>query len=206
MHQRNQVAWLILDATQFRAAWRLVMPWRPMILRYRLRALMPLLFAWRHSRTLEGLAGKCGISEQGLRETFNRYNDSVSAGREDWLGKLAPSVVPLGSGPYYAINCSPESKGFPPLSLTLGGLLVDERTGQVRGAERPMIEGLYAAGRVAVGMPSNFLVSGLSLADCVFSGRRAGRTAALGEAFDPARVETSEHGDTPSTQPMRRTA
>jgi 3-oxo-5alpha-steroid 4-dehydrogenase len=38
--------------------------------------------------------------------------------------------------------------------------------------------GLYAAGRTAVGICSNSYVSGLSLADCVFSGRRAGRSAA----------------------------
>ena len=175
--QPDHVAWLILDSAQFRAAWRQVMPWRPMILRYRARALMPLMFAWRRSRTLEKLASKCGIRPDGLRNTVDRYNECVLRKREDWLGKLAPNTLPLGTGPYYAINCSPHSKAFPPLSLTLGGLMIDERTGQVRGVGRPLIDGLYAAGRVAIGMPSNFLVSGLSLADCVFSGRRAGRSA-----------------------------
>ena len=34
----------------------------------------------------------------------------------------------------------------------------------------------------AVGIWPNSYVSGLSLADCVFSGRRAGRHAATGEA------------------------
>ena len=38
--------------------------------------------------------------------------------------------------------------------------------------------GLYAAGRNAVGICSNSYVSGLSLSDCIFSGRRAGRHAA----------------------------
>jgi len=38
-----------------------------------------------------------------------------------------------------------------------------------------VVPGLYAAGRTAVGICSNSYVSGLSLADCVFSGRRAGR-------------------------------
>lgn len=176
--QSGQSAWLILDAIQFKAAWRLVMPWRPMILRYRMRALMPLMFAWRRSRTLPGLARKCGIRATELQSTFDRYNENVRSKKDDWLGKLAANIVPLGEGPYYAINCSPHSKGFPPTSLTLGGMLVDERSGQVRGADRPVIEGLYAAGRAAVGMPSNFNVSGLSIADCVFSGRRAGRSAA----------------------------
>ena len=46
------------------------------------------------------------------------------------------------------------------------------------------VPGLYAAGRTAVGLCSRSYVSGLSLADCVFSGRRAGRSAAA-EADGP---------------------
>jgi 3-oxo-5alpha-steroid 4-dehydrogenase len=64
--------------------------------------------------------------------------------------------------------------------LTLGGLLVDQQTGQVQRPDESPIAGLYAAGRTAVGICSNSYVSGLSLADCVFSGRRAGRNAAAG--------------------------
>jgi len=62
--------------------------------------------------------------------------------------------------------------------LTLGGLVVAEETGQVRRADGTVVPGLYAAGRSAVGLCSRSYVSGLSLADCVFSGRRAGRHAA----------------------------
>ena len=40
------------------------------------------------------------------------------------------------------------------------------------------VPGLYAAGRSAAALCSRSYVSGLSLADCVFSGRRAGRHAA----------------------------
>ncbi len=40
------------------------------------------------------------------------------------------------------------------------------------------MDGLYAAGRTAVGLCSRSYVSGLSLADCVFTGRRAGQHAA----------------------------
>ena len=67
------------------------------------------------------------------------------------------------------------------LGLTIyvfGGLLVDEKTGLVKGADGSTIPGLYAAGRTAVGIASNSYVSGLSVADCVFSGRRAGRHVA----------------------------
>ena len=44
--------------------------------------------------------------------------------------------------------------------------------------EEARLDGLFAAGRTAVGICSNSYVSGLSLADCIFSGRRAGSHAA----------------------------
>jgi 3-oxo-5alpha-steroid 4-dehydrogenase len=62
--------------------------------------------------------------------------------------------------------------------LTLGGLKVNEATGAVLNGEGASIPGLYAAGRTAVGVASNIYVSGLSVADCVFSGRRAASSAA----------------------------
>ena len=78
---------------------------------------------------------------------------------------------PVGRPPYSLINVSVRAGfGYPCPMLTLGGLVVDEETGQVQG-----VPGLYAAGRSAVGVCSESYVSGLSLADCVFSGRRAGQ-------------------------------
>ena len=63
-------------------------------------------------------------------------------------------------------------------------LNVDEETGLVRREDGTRVPGLYAAGRAAVGICSNSYVSGLSLADCVFSGRRAGRHAAKPDPED----------------------
>lgn len=83
-------------------------------------------------------------------------------------GIAAPE--PFGTPPYSLINVSVRAGfGYPCPMLTLGGLVVDEDTGQVQG-----VPGLYAAGRSAVGVCSESYVSGLALADCVFSGRRAG--------------------------------
>ena len=62
--------------------------------------------------------------------------------------------------------------------LTLGGLVVDPGSGQVLRPDGSPVDGLYAAGRSAAGLCSRSYVSGLSLADCVFSGRRAGHHAA----------------------------
>jgi len=60
----------------------------------------------------------------------------------------------------------------------LGGLVVDGITARVVREDGTPIEGLYAAGRNAVGVSSSSYVSGLSIGDCVFSGRNAGRHAA----------------------------
>ena len=77
------------------------------------------------------------------------------------------------------MDCSLDSRnGVPSTFISLGGLVVDEETGEVRRADGSVIPGLYAAGRSAVGVCSEQYVSGLSIADCVFSGRRAGRHAA----------------------------
>lgn len=62
--------------------------------------------------------------------------------------------------------------------MTLGGLVVDGKTGLVIGTDDKPFIGLYACGRNAAGVPSSSYVSGLSLADCIFSGRRAGRSVA----------------------------
>ena len=65
--------------------------------------------------------------------------------------------------------------GVTSFHITLGGLRVDEDSGTVLRADGSPIRGLHAAGRTALGIASNHYVSGLSLADCVWSGRRAGR-------------------------------
>ena len=51
--------------------------------------------------------------------------------------------------------------------------------GQVLDAFGASIPGLYAAGRTSAGMPSApYMASGVSIGDCTFFGRRAGRHAA----------------------------
>ncbi|MNN76964.1 3-oxo-5-alpha-steroid 4-dehydrogenase [compost metagenome] len=77
-------------------------------------------------------------------------------------------------------------------ALTVGGLKVNEDTGALLDGNGQSIAGLYAAGRTAIGIPSHLYISGLSLADCVFSGRRAGQAVAnnteLAQANDLARA------------------
>ena len=139
------------------------------------------LFTTGHVRagSLDELARRAGIDPAGLARTLDRYNEDARAGAGDAFGKDPEHVHPVGPGPYYAFDCSLRAqRGFPCPMLTLGGLTVDEDSGLVTREDGSAVPGLYAAGRNAVGVCSESYVSGLSIADCVFSGRRAGRSAA----------------------------
>lgn len=121
--------------------------------------------------TIEEVAARAGIDPDGLAATYAEYQRGP-----DPAGKPADFARPLDTPPYSLIDVSVKPNlGYPCPMLTLGGLVVDEDTGAVAG-----VRGLYAAGRTAVGICSRSYVSGLSLADCVFSGRRAGLHGARG--------------------------
>jgi 3-oxo-5alpha-steroid 4-dehydrogenase len=143
--------------------------------------LLPMfLIGRKKAGSLEALADKIGVAAQGLHATMTAYDAAAGQGEADPLGKVPERFVPQDTPPFYAVDCSLDSaNGVPCSAMTLGGLVVDEGTGQVVRADGSAIEGLYAAGRNAVGVCSQSYVSGLSIADCVFSGRRAGRHAAL---------------------------
>jgi 3-oxo-5alpha-steroid 4-dehydrogenase len=129
--------------------------------------------------TVEGVAAKAEVDPAGLAATVAAYNSVAAAGERDPLGKPADLLAELKTPPYSLIDLSIRPRpAYPAPMLTLGGLVVDEKTGLVRRQDGSVIDGLHAAGRSAVGLCSNSYVSGLSLADCVFSGRRAGRHAA----------------------------
>ena len=138
------------------------------------------LIGQKKARSLEALADKIGIPAAGLLATMSAYDAMAERGEPDPLGKVPERFVPQDRPPFYAIDCSLDSaNGVLCSAMTLGGLVVDEGTGQVVRADGSTIEGLYAAGRNAVGVCSEAYVSGLSIADCVFSGRPGGRHAAL---------------------------
>lgn len=140
--------------------------------------------------TIEGIAEKNGIDPKGLRRTVDAYTDGIISGAGDPARKDPDLCPPMQRGPFYSINISADSSMFYPIpGLTLGGLVVDEATGEVAHRDGGAVPGLYGAGRNAVGICSNSYVSGLSIADCIFSGRRAGAHAAHELGFEPARRE-----------------
>lgn len=143
-------------------------------------AFFMMLFAPR-ARTLTALAEKIGLPAAALEQTVTRYTADAHSGATDALQKADDMRAPLDTPPYYALNISADSRSFPCPTITLGGLRVREADGAVLDGRGQPLPGLYAAGRAAVGVASNGYVSGLSLADCLFSGRRAGRCAAATE-------------------------
>ncbi len=163
-------AWLLADETILGDARRQIR--RETLWFQRLTAHYLLRAALVRGRSVEEVARGSGVDPAGLAATVAAYGRG-----EDAFGKSSDLVAPL-TGPYVLIDCSYGPRlGYPCPMLTLGGLRVDETTGQVLD-----VPGLYAAGRTAVGICSNSYVSGLSLADCVFSGRRAGRNVAVSNA------------------------
>ncbi|PJK19759.1 FAD-binding protein [Mycolicibacterium goodii] len=133
----------------------------------------------KKAATIEGIAAKNGIDAAALRKTVDEYNRGIASGAGDPAHKDPSLCPPMERGPFYSIDISADSSLFYPIpGLTLGGLVVDEDTGAVVHRDGGVVPGLYAAGRTAVGVCSNSYVSGLSISDCVFSGRRAGADAA----------------------------
>jgi 3-oxo-5alpha-steroid 4-dehydrogenase len=62
--------------------------------------------------------------------------------------------------------------------FTLGGLATDAASRVRRAGGADVVPGLHAAGRTTAGLAAHGYVSGISLGDGTFFGRRAGRSAA----------------------------
>jgi len=138
-------------------------------------AILNILFGGtRRANSIAELAKKCGMAPAVLQATIDSYNQAAGTG--DAFGKLPELCEPLSGKGYTAINFSIANKFAFTQIFTLGGLAVDEETGQVQRADGSLVDGLYAAGRTAFGLCSHNYISGLSIGDCVFTGRRAARS------------------------------
>jgi len=187
-------AWLLVDRATVAEARRHLR--RSTLWFQRLQAAYLLTAGRVSAPTIAGLAARAGIDPGGLEATLNAYNAAAAAGLPDPEGKPADLIRALSRPPYSLIDCAVRPRlAYPAPVLTLGGLVVAEDTGQVRRADGSAVPGLYAAGRSAVGLCSHSYVSGLSLADCVFSGRRAGRHAAAAIGTDQAAGRRLSPGD-----------
>ncbi|WP_374281727.1 FAD-dependent oxidoreductase [Novosphingobium sp.] len=114
-----------------------------------------------------------------LSTTMAFYNAHAREGRDPLFGKREPILKALDQGPFIALELNFDSSYFS--FFTLGGLRTSTKAEVLDRAGHP-VPGLYAAGRCTSGLPAwgHGYSSGMSLADCTFFGRQAGRTAARG--------------------------
>lgn len=180
-HQGGK-AWLILDGTLRRQATFQCLFGKL----WAFQALPALAMMWLKAvkaPNAQALAERMGADPAKLQASIAAANAAAQGTAEDPFGKSADMRHAL-QGPLLALDISMGNPLFPLATLSLGGLRVDEDSGQVLDATGQAIPGLYAAGRTAIGLASRRYISGLSLADCVFSGRRAGRAAAQAPASE----------------------
>lgn len=139
------------------------------------------------SQTLEELETELGMPPGALRASVGAYNAHAERGQDPYFHKDARWLRPL-KGPYAALDprAGFHAGGRPSAGagtgiagFTLGGLrtTVDGAVLDVSGRVMP---GLFAAGRAASGVHGEGYVSGTSLGDGTFFGRRAGVAAAGG--------------------------
>jgi 3-oxo-5alpha-steroid 4-dehydrogenase len=173
-------AWLILSGRSFRSAIMQSVASGSLFFKfYGIPAMLNFVLGGsKRGPSPRALARRCGIDVEGLEQEVAQTDAALTASCEDKFGKSALNRKELGGGPLYAVDMSiPNIFAFTYL-FTLGGLKVDEDSGAVLRADGSHVPGLYAAGRAAVGLCSKGYLSGMSIGDGVFSGRRAGRSAA----------------------------
>ena len=138
-------------------------------------------------RTVEELAGRCGIDPVGLAITVAEFNRHARRGEDPEFGRGStpfnrgsgdpdhgpnPSLAPIESPPFYAIKVLPGSFG------TFAGLRTDLQSRVLDGSGDP-IPGLYAAGSDQANvMGGHYPAGGINIGPAMTFGYVAGRHAA----------------------------
>ena len=131
--------------------------------------------------TLAELAQKAGISPEGLEETVQGFNASITDGapfdpnvkdgrRADTQPPKSNWARSISAGPFYAfpVTCG--------ITFTFGGLKTDT-WGRVLTEDAEPLDGLYACGEALGGLFSGNYPGGSGLAAGAVFGRRAGSIA-----------------------------
>ncbi len=126
------------------------------------------------AETAEDLEAEIGLPSGSLAATLEHYNEHAARGEDPVQHKAPEWVIPL-EPPYGAIDIGLERSWY--AGFTLGGVRTDVH-GAVLDAHADAIPGLFAAGRTTKGIGGTGYVSGMSLGDGTFFGRRAGASAA----------------------------
>jgi 3-oxo-5alpha-steroid 4-dehydrogenase len=134
------------------------------------RNLLGLRFSYA-AETAEELARDLGVPEDQFAATIAHYNEHAARGEDPEFGKLPPFVQPLVP-PLGAIDLGVD-RGAIYATFTLGGLHTDVDA-RVLAPDGAPVPGLFAVGRASASLAAGGYVSGISLGDGTFFGRRAG--------------------------------
>ena len=138
------------------------------------------------AESLAELEVDLGIPAGALEATVAVYNRHAATGEDPlfhknprWVRPLEPPFVALDPRLGFATGRDSAGKGTGAAGFTLGGLhtTVDGAVLDIAGVAIP---GLFAAGRASAGIHGEGYISGTSLGDGTFFGRRAGRAAGAG--------------------------
>ncbi len=125
--------------------------------------------------SIEALAETIELNPAALRETVERWNQGVAAGRDADFGRTL-MMAPIANGPFYAVELSPS------MLNTQGGPRRNENAQIVRPDGSP-IPRLYSAGEL--GSIYSYLYQGTgNLGECLAFGRVSGRNAAAETPWD----------------------
>jgi succinate dehydrogenase/fumarate reductase flavoprotein subunit len=125
----------------------------------------------------EEIERELGMPAGALVQSVALFNRFAVRGEDPMFHKGLKWLKPLDQPPFAALACHVGQAFYP--YFTLGGLWA-RPTGEVLTPAGEPIAGLYAAGRNCCGLPrwGEGYSSGMSLGDCTFFGRLAGRSAA----------------------------
>lgn len=134
------------------------------------------------AETLAELASELGMPAGALESTVATYNTYAAVGEDPhfhknakWLRELRAPFAAID--PRMGFGGSRQPTGTGVAGFTLGGLATTI-DGAVQDVSRRPVPGLFAAGRASAGIHGGGYVSGTSLGDGTFFGRRAGKAAA----------------------------
>ncbi len=95
--------------------------------------------------TLEELADQLKLDRERFLKTVSRYNQACAEGADWDYAKPSDALIPINSGPYYAVKAAPGTDG------AFGGVRVDGQMRAYAADCENIVEGLYVTGDFASG-------------------------------------------------------
>ena len=132
----------------------------------------------RSYKTLEEMAAAYNCPVEPLKETIDKFNKGVAAGKdEEWGRYLQKDQKQLTSAPYYALRLTPK------VHHCMGGvnITVEAKAKDIL-TDQP-IPGLYSAGEVTGGVHGAVRLGSCGTLDCLVFGRIAGQNAVKEKAW-----------------------